>query len=133
LSPPPPPSSPVTALSPRNAVARALTQVTLGYVAAGETHRFEHAVAPGYVAWVAGAHDVPGALLGAAAVTLPALRAAHVAVLPRRLVQALDLSATLPAAVWAALEARVVEGALGLCQVTGLETVRLQPELVCAL
>jgi len=57
---------------------------------------------------------------GASVMAVPALRSAHIDVLPPAVAHAADLSAVLPRALWEALEAETLAAADQMCQVTGL-------------
>ena len=106
------------------------THAQLGYVPAELTDRFEHSCAGGYLEWAAANTQVEGALLGASVQAIPGLRAAFTQALPPAVVPWADLSAHLPASKWAAIERGQLERTFGSCQVTGLQSVPLNPEKV---
>jgi hypothetical protein len=105
-------------------------QGQIGYVPESLTHQFDHECTAGFLEWVAGNSEVPHSLLGASLKCMPAVRVVHMQVLPEELVAAADLSASLPASVWAALQRLHLERYFGRCQLTGLSSVSLNPEEV---
>jgi tRNA A22 N-methylase len=59
---------------------------------------------------------------------MPSMRAVNIQPLPEELVQAADLSSSLPLNVWSALEQLQLEGTFHQCQITGLGTLTMSRE-----
>lgn len=97
------------------------TEDMMGYVPRDATEDFEHTVTSGFVEYVGCPAHVQQPMLGAYVRCVPTLRAAHIQALPDHLVNAADLSASLPKDLWDALERQQLDSTFHCCQMTGLQ------------